>query len=115
MDKVRANELEELARLYGVETEYTDVSGRRQPASPESLVGVLRALGAPIAGAGDAADALREQRHSRRTRRVEPVHVAWDGASASITLRLHESETALEVACRLTLEGGEPRSWTTSL
>ena len=39
--------LNKLARLYGVQTAYYDVHHRRRQASPESLLAILRSLGAP--------------------------------------------------------------------
>ena len=37
-----------LARAYGVQTSYYDIAHKRVPISPETLLAVLRALGAPL-------------------------------------------------------------------
>ncbi|MGH2542926.1 MAG: hypothetical protein ACRDIB_09020, partial [Ardenticatenaceae bacterium] len=57
-----ARQLRELAALYGVQTAYYDVSKKRRAASVESLIAVLRSLGAPIENLKDAPGALREKR-----------------------------------------------------
>ena len=41
--------LNRLARLYGLQTAYDDVHNQRQQASTESLLALLKSLGAPIA------------------------------------------------------------------
>ena len=53
--------LNRLARLHGVETSYLGMDGRRKFASPESLLLVLQALGAPLSSLRDVPDALREK------------------------------------------------------
>ena len=45
--------LNRLARSFGVQTSYVDLSGRTRFASPEALRAVLRALGAPVSSARD--------------------------------------------------------------
>ena len=104
------SELRELARSYGVQVEYADMDGQTRPASAESLLAVLRALGADLAGegtppgagrspAGDLAAAGRAggRRLGRRPGRVE--------------VRLPAS-LASRARCRLATEPGEPREWT---
>lgn len=50
--------LETLALRHGISVEYVDGLSTTRHASPEALVAVLGALGAPVAGPADAADAL---------------------------------------------------------
>jgi 4-alpha-glucanotransferase len=107
--------LGELARLYGVETSYKDVRGRRQPANPESLVAVLRSLGATIETAADAADAIRDRKHYLYRRVVEPVIVAWDGKPSNLMICLPGATAESRIACELTLETGEKESWVADL
>src|SRR5512144_1547109 len=57
MDELRT--LRSLARAMGVHTRYTDGLGRHVLVSPETLLRVCAALGAPVATVADAADALR--------------------------------------------------------
>jgi hypothetical protein len=50
MSKAESKGLRQLARLYGVMPEFQDSSRNWQEAEPETLLGVLRALGAPVRG-----------------------------------------------------------------
>lgn len=100
-------DLRELARLYGVHTSYHDALGNHVVAAPESLLGALRALQAPIEALGDAASALRERREELAGRLLAPVVVAWDGQAPAIELR--PAAGGGSVAYHLDLEGGERR------
>jgi len=71
--------LAELAATWGVQPEYVDALGQRRRASADSVVAVLRALGAPIQTVDEAPDALRARIAQREAEVVEPVCVAWDG------------------------------------
>lgn len=108
-------ELHELARLHGVETVYTDALGRQQEASADSLLQILRALGAPLTHLADVPQALRESRQTLWQRGLEPVALAWDGRPEPLLLRLPERTTAQRAACRLRLEGAEERRWDADL
>ncbi len=107
-------DLRELARSCGVHVEYTDTSGNLQDASTESLLAVLRALGAEIDGPIDAARVLAERRLAAWRRAIEPVVVAWDGLAPAIEVRVPASLSSSTIACRLIPEVGEARSWTTA-
>jgi 4-alpha-glucanotransferase len=109
MGRTPWNDLIELARLHGVQTDYLDMSRRRRPARPESLLAVLRALGAPVQHPRDVRDALREARRARIRQAVEPIHVAWQGQPAAISFRLPACRTADTVRLELRLENGERR------
>lgn len=106
--------LQQLAGLYGVQTAYRDAAGRRRQAAPESLLAVLRALGAPLAGPADVAAALRERRQEVWRRCCEPVAVAWD-KETRLELRLPAGRADGAVVCRLEPEGGDARCWTCDL
>jgi 4-alpha-glucanotransferase len=97
-----------LARLYGVQTSYHDAMGRWVEAGPESLLGVLQALRAPVDGLQDVPAALRERREELSRRLAEPVVVAWDGHAPAIELRPGAGGGA--IAYHLDLEGGERRA-----
>src|SRR4051812_23357962 len=114
MGKSQVKGLRQLARLYGIQTEYRAVTGRLRAAAPEALLGVLEALGAPVGREADVAEALRLRRHALRTRRVEPVVVAWDGRPTAVTLRLDAPQAAARLACLLTTDDGRERAWTTT-
>ena len=77
----------ELSELYGVCPAYRDVNHRIQRASPESLLLVLSALGAPLSRMEDAAEAVRAVRSETWRRLVEPVVVRWGDAPLRIDLR----------------------------
>lgn len=102
--------LEELARAWGVETSYRDVDDRTQTASVESLLAVLRALGAPVNRVADAPDALAARRERRARDPVEPVVVAAPDEPAAIPWR--ERVEAGAAAIEAQLETGETRAWT---
>ncbi len=108
-------DLRELARSHGIQVEYTDTSGKTRDASTGSLLAVLRALGVELGGPEEAARALAEHRLAAWRRPVEPVVVAWDGLAASVEIRLPASRSSASVRCRLSLEDGEERTWTSSV
>ena len=109
MPHPRISGLPALARLYGVQTSYFDVKGNRRTAMPEGLLGVLRALGAPVEAPGDVPAALSEQRRRLWQNPVEPVLVAWNGILPAIDLRLPEKEYPRTLRVRLSLEHSETR------
>jgi 4-alpha-glucanotransferase len=84
MDELKA--LRTLARAMGVHTRYTDGLGKHVLVAPETLVRVCAAMGAPVAGPGDAPHALHEHRAAGSAGLVPPVLVAWDGALPSLAL-----------------------------
>ncbi len=101
----------ELARLHGVQTEYRDAWGRPRQASPEALVDVLAALGAPVTRPEDAGDALAERRAELESRVAPPVVVVWEGKEVYVPLRLPRGTGVF--ACQLDLESGD--RWLTSI
>lgn len=103
--------LRRLARLYGVQLTHTDGRCERYHATRESLVAVLRALGASVQGEGDAAAAVIERERELRDRLAEPVLVAWDGALPPIRLRVPLRSAGGPARLELREEGGETRAW----
>ncbi len=117
-----AGALEELATLYGVQTSYRDTRGRWCASPSESVVKVLRALGAElneealhIGQARQRLDAaVRARKHELWNRTLEPVVVAWDGVPPPLLIRLPERSRVLgRAGLRLTLahEEGEEEKW----
>jgi 4-alpha-glucanotransferase len=103
-------DLRELARLYGVETEYRDLGGVLRQASPEALLAVLAALEAPLdEGEPEASvgEALAARRRELAGRLVEPAVAAWSGRGEA-PLRL-DGAGAVEVVLRL--EDGTERAF----
>ena len=103
--------LQRLAYLYGVQTAYYDVNHHRQQASEESLLAVLRSLGAPVASLQDAPSAWRERQQVLWHQVIEPVVVAWDGEPPPVKIRLPLSEADANLNCHLNLETGEHLRW----
>jgi 4-alpha-glucanotransferase len=111
MAEAPSEELRELARSYGVQTEYVGMSGQTEPAPARSLLAVLNALGGEVESEADAPRALVERKFLRGMRRVEPVVVAWDGDLPSIQVQLPLKLASSTVHGRLACEGGEVREW----
>jgi 4-alpha-glucanotransferase len=70
--------LHALAKLYGIETSYVDMKHKPVEAPDESILAMLRALGAPLRDISEAAAALKARR-AELPESIEPVCVAWDG------------------------------------
>lgn len=107
------SQLLQLARLYNVQTAYTDLWRQRQQAGPEAVCAVLRALGAPVETLRDVPSALRERRQELWRQVCPPVLVAWEEAAPVLELRLPadlQEHHVLEYG--LTLETGEELSRT---
>ena len=87
-------ELLELAKLYGVQTSYIDMTNRRQQADPEALLLILRAMGVDAQGLDDVPRALKNRTDELKRRKVEPVVVAWDGkfGSRQFEFGYHDAE-----------------------
>lgn len=103
--------LRQLAESYGVEPGYHDDRNQWHDSDPESLLAVLRVLGAPVGGMEDVEGALRERRQSLWRRPLEPVLVAWDGVPPEPLLRLPVRDSSAALGCRLEFESGETRFW----
>lgn len=106
--------LKQLSHLYGVQTTYYDMARQRQWASPEALLHVLRALGAPVETLRNVPAAIRERRQALWQRYVEPVIVAWNRRPVELELR-RPTDTHSPLLCHLQTEAGEARSWTCEL
>lgn len=102
--------LRRLAKALGVLTEYVSQEGDKRVTAPETLVGVLRCLGEPINGPGDARDALRRREAQQADRLLEPTIVDWTGVGSAVTLGPAAAGRS-RLTCTLTLESGDQRSW----
>jgi 4-alpha-glucanotransferase len=98
----------ELARLCGIEPSYVDGLGRRRRPRTETLIAVLRALGAPVRSPADVPDALRERAQALASCVIEPMLVAWDG---ELSLNLGRCDRSRRIECTLDLEDGTTREW----
>jgi 4-alpha-glucanotransferase len=99
--------LRELAGLYDIQLSYTDRRKRRIRAPGETVLAVLRALGAGVEGLESASEALRVRREELWRRRVDPVVVAWDGRLSPVRARLPASVAGRRVGSWVELESGE--------
>ena len=102
--------LYQLSHLYGVQTSYFDVSHHRRRASAESLLSMLRSLGAPIQSVHDVPSAFREKQQAIWQRPLEPVIIAWDNVPTIVEIRLPSSVDVTALSYHLKLESGEERS-----
>ena len=96
--------LRALARLYGVQLSYRDIHGKEHHAAPETLVAVLRALGAELDGTQDAEQSLRARRDELATELAPPCLVAWTDQQTTLPVRIHCDKIR---AARIELDGGE--------
>ncbi|MFB0559563.1 MAG: 4-alpha-glucanotransferase [Dehalococcoidales bacterium] len=103
--------LHQLARLYGVQMAYYDMNHHRQQASEESLLAVLRSLGAPVASLQDVLSAWRERQQALWQQMIEPVVVAWNGEPLPVEIHLPLSVAETNLNCYLNLESGEHLRW----
>ncbi|MFC2021723.1 4-alpha-glucanotransferase [Chloroflexota bacterium] len=100
-----------LARLYGIQTAYYDVNHHRQTASQESLLAVLRSLGAPVARLLDIPAAWRQRQQALWQRVIEPVTVVRNGELTPLEIHLPLGEAELNIDCRIKSETGEHLQW----
>lgn len=100
--------LGDLARLYGVEPSYVDGLRRRRRPRTETLITVLRSLGASVSSPDDVSAVLRERTRALSTRIIAPVLIAWDG---ELSLDLSRCVRARRIECALTLEDGTMHDW----
>jgi 4-alpha-glucanotransferase len=82
------HDLRRLANLHGIQTAYYDVRRERRAPPPETLLALLRALGAPVETMADVSGALRHAEQERWSRLVPPVAVSWEGEPLRIELRM---------------------------
>lgn len=101
--------LDRLARCYGVQPQYRDASGTVRHASPDGMLAVLRALGAPVEGPGSVQAALRHRSAELEARPVAPVLVAWEGRPLRVRVRGEGLTQGARVVARLHPERGEER------
>ena len=107
------SQLLELARVYDIQTAYTDFWGQRRRAEPEALLAVLRGLGAGVETLRDVPDALRERRQERWRRVCPQVCVAWQGAAPALELRLPadlQETTRLRTVSAWRTDGSDPEA-----
>lgn len=103
--------LHRLAQLYGVQTAYYDCNHVRKQATDESLLGVLRSLGTPVADYRDISPALRERCQELWQRVLEPVVVARGNLAPTIDIRLPNELGKTVLSFNIILESGAQKRW----
>ena len=103
--------LRKLAAAYGVQTSYSGSEHKKKVASTESLLAVLRALGAGVATLDDVPAAYSAWQRAEARRIVEPVLVAWDGQLKSIPVRIRRNSIGSQVTLSLKQEDGNLTEW----
>jgi 4-alpha-glucanotransferase len=104
-DGAPLGELGLLAESLGVQTSYWDTRGRAHAATPEALVAVLAAMGAPIEAPGRLDD-LRHFVDHLAVRTVDPVVVHWQGERPRLEVRVPAHRRDAEASFTLELEEG---------
>ena len=99
--------LHDVARFYDVRTSYLDFFGKIKNSPAEAVLAVLKLLGAPVERMGDLADARRACRVTLWQRGIDPVLIAWDGASPVLKLRVPRAIAHLPCRYRIETEDGE--------
>lgn len=95
--------LETLADELGVLRTFVDGLKRPITVSPETLVAMCAAMGAPLRDVDDAPEALRAHRAEQERRPpVPPVTLAWDGVLPAVRL-----SSTTPVRARIDLEAGD--------
>ncbi|MGE2835871.1 4-alpha-glucanotransferase [Mycobacterium sp. SMC-4] len=103
----RSRSLSELARRYGVATEYEDWRGRVVPVPESTLVAVLAALEVPAATEDERAAALTALDRSHWARSLPPSIVGRAGETTSFWVHVTHGDP---VTLWLALEDGTTRS-----
>jgi 4-alpha-glucanotransferase len=99
--------LAEIARRFGVATDYLDWSGRRIDVPESTLVAVLAACGVPAATEPERAAALTDHDRKYWSRALPPTIVARAGAPTSLWVHVSHGQPA---ELRLQLEDGTVRT-----
>lgn len=101
------------ARLWGIQTDYTNADKKPVQTNPQSLLKVLEALtGTIISSEGDLKELSNVPRRKQIQRQIEPVHVIWDQKPNQIPVWVRESDIASAKKFSIHLENGEIRSET---
>ncbi|HVV01775.1 MAG TPA: 4-alpha-glucanotransferase, partial [Verrucomicrobiae bacterium] len=98
-----------LAASLGIQTDYIDMSGAVQRASPEALKPLLRLWDIEVETPQQARDALRERLRANAARIIEPVLTPRDGRPALARLRIPLHLTESKAVCTLRFENGEEK------
>jgi 4-alpha-glucanotransferase len=109
-DGVRA--LRALAKVHGIQRRWRAAGGEQQTVGDETLLAIVRMLGAPVERVDDAPGALRAHEATIAATTVEPVLVQWGNRTAlTFDVRLAADANASDVHVLLDAEDGTKREW----
>jgi 4-alpha-glucanotransferase len=94
-----SRQLRELARLYGIQPSYYDITGQMKQPPLEAQLAVLRMLGAAVEKTADLAGAINIRRRELWQRTLDPVLVLWAGQPGFVKLHLPRSLAQAQVHC----------------
>lgn len=106
-----SSDLAQLADAYDLETSYVNMLWKTCHSPTESILAVLRLLGAPLDRTDQAADALQERQQTLWQKTLDPIVLAWDGCDGTAVLRLPVCEANRSAHCSLELESGQTIAW----
>ncbi len=100
-----------LARLYGIQTAFYGINQIRHTASVDSLLAILKSLGAPLTSLDDASSAFHTRKKWLCDKLLDPVIVAWEGKLDSIIVKLLAPENESTISISVIGEIGFQSSW----
>lgn len=104
------DQLNELAGLYEIQTQYHDIAGKVIEANPESLLEILRVFAVEIDSSSDMNAALTTARQRHWKHLIEPVTVAWQGREAWAEVRIPSGAWEEPIEWRILFEDGRSQS-----
>jgi 4-alpha-glucanotransferase len=99
--------LQSVARLYNVQSTYTDMFGQFVESPPEAILRVLQLLGAPVERMEDLPDALRQRWQFLWQRGTDPITIAWNSEPFTLGARLPARYGAAAPRYEIRLETGD--------
>ena len=101
------DKLTQLALMMGIQTRYHSAFGTEVDAGPESLVGVLNALGVPIrADLSNVDEVCGAQMRALWAEAADPVAVFWQGRPRRLKVRHAEKAVRADVTVSIREESG---------
>src|SRR5215467_4499110 len=101
--------LDQLAEMYGIESEYSDVRQKVQRTSAETKRALLKAMGVDAGGGRRIQELLKEVQRSEWMTPLQPVYVIQaDAGPIEVQVALRSGNG--EIAWRLRLEDGTERT-----
>ena len=105
----RSGALDQLAGHYGIEPEFKDNWGQQRVIPAATKLGLLAAMGVPVADAGEVAQSLQIAEAATWREVLAPVAVIRHGAEAAAVVTL-PAEPARRLGWTVRLEDGSARS-----